>query len=118
MTHGASHALNIRGQWGVVLTVKCCMITNDIHHGGARFFGVVDIGQPITEPRAKMRERRRRHTGHSSVAVCRTRNDAFKKSQDTAHFRVAIQCSHKVHFGCARICKADVYTRINKCLHE
>ena len=78
--------------------------------GVRAFLALWTLASPLPSPGPRCVSVAAGIPGHSSVAVCRTRNDAFKKSQDTAHFRVAIQCGHKVHFGCAGICKTDVYT--------
>ena len=94
------------------------MIADDIDHGGACFFRVMHIGQAITQTRAQVRKGGRWHTGHSSITVCRPCDHTLEQTQYAAHFRIAVQCRHKVHLRRAGVSEANIDTSIHERLHQ
>ena len=73
------------------------VIPHHVHDRSASLLGIVQVGNAVPQTRPQMGQCDRRTASHTAVAVSRSRHDAFKQSQDTAHVGVVVQCRHEMH---------------------
>jgi hypothetical protein len=100
--------LDVGGQGRVVLPVIGRMVADDVDHPRRRLVGVVDVGEPVGQPRPQMQQGRRRPVAHPVVPVGRPGHHPLEQPQDAAHPLDPIERRHKVHLRRARIGEAHI----------
>ena len=118
MRHGRRHALDIRGQRGVVGDVIGGVLADDVDDAGVGLLGVVQVGQPIGEAGAQVQQGGRRPSQHAVVAVGRARHHALEQAQHAAHARHLVQGGHEMHLRRAGIGEADVHSAREQGPHQ
>ena len=103
MRHGARHAFDVAGQWGVVFNVIGGMLAHDVDDARSGLFGIVQIGQTVTQTRPQVEQCAGWFVCHAVVTIRGTGDDAFKEAQHTAHAIDLVQGGHKMHLGCPGI---------------
>ncbi len=96
--HGTGEPLNIGGQRRVKRYVIGRVLADDVHHRRISALCVVKIGDAVCKARSKMEQCGRWLVRHAGVTVRGARNNAFEKSENASHLRLAVECRHKVHF--------------------
>jgi hypothetical protein len=80
--------------------------------------GIVQVRKPVAESRPKMQQGTGRFLRHSSIPIGGAGHNSFEKSQDTPHFRYAIQRGDDVNFRCARVSEAAVNSTGQQCSYQ
>ena len=80
--------------------------------------GVVQVGQPVPQPGAQVKQGCRGSAGHPGVAVGCAGGHPFEQDQHPPHLRHRVQLMHEVHLGGARIHETHVHTRVHQGLHQ
>jgi len=106
--HRPGNALHVGRERRVVLHVVGGVIADDINHRRVRLACVVQIGEPVAEPRAEMQKRRSRLVFHAPVAVGGAGDHALEQPQHAAHPGHAIQSGDEVHLGGAGVGEAHL----------
>ena len=65
----------------------CRVIANDVDQRDLGAARVVEIRQPVAEPRSKVQEGRGRRTRHPRIAVGGARRDTLEQCEDRSHLR-------------------------------
>ncbi len=83
------------------------LVTDDVDQWNPGAMSVVEISQPIGEPRATVEQRRRRAPGQPGIAVGRARSHSLEKDQGAVYAWNTIQRPNEMHLARARIGEAD-----------
>src|SRR5207253_11370919 len=84
------------------------MLANDIDDRHLRPARIVQIGDPVAEAGAKMKERACWLPSHPCITICRSRYHAFKQTEHAAHPHHSVKCSNYMYFRGARIRKTGL----------
>ena len=94
------------------------VLADDVDDARARLLRVVQIGEPVAEPGAEMKQRARGLAGHAVIAVGGAGDDAFEQAQHATHAFDFVESGDEMHFGSAGIGEADVDAVHDQRAHE
>ena len=94
------------------------VFADDVNHRGVGLAGVVQVGNGIAEPGAKMQQCRCRLSRHSRVAVCRAGHHALEQAQQAIHAIDLVQGGDEMHLRCAGVCETDIHATIDQCPYQ
>src|SRR5215216_1829482 len=84
------------------------MVANDVHDRRACAPRIVQIGEPVGEAWAEMKERGRWLISHAGVAIGSTCHYALGKPQHATHRGLAVERGDKMHLRSAWIGKTYI----------
>ena len=106
--HRGGQRLDVAGQRRIVLQVVAGMIAHQIDDRRAGAPGVVQVGQPVGQPRPEVQQGCRRLVGHPRIAIRRAGDHAFEQAEHAAHPRLAVERCDEMHFGGAGVGEAGI----------
>jgi hypothetical protein len=91
-----------------VLLVVRRVVADDVHDRRVGATGVVQVGEPVAEPRAEVQQRRRRSPGDPGVAVGGTGDDTLEEGEYGPHLGHVVEGGDEVHLRRAGVGEAHV----------
>src|SRR5205823_1500533 len=104
----------VRSERRVMAQMISRMLANDVDDRHLRPARIMQIGDPVAEAGAKMKESACWFPGHARITICRSRYHAFKQTEQAAHFRHSVDGSNYMDFRGARIRKTGLNASPNQ----
>jgi hypothetical protein len=101
-------SLDVRGQRRVVLPVIGRMVADDVDHARSRLVGVVNVCQPVGQPRPQMQQGGGGLVAHPVVAVGGAGHHPLEQPEHAAHPLDPVERRDEVHLAGPGIGKANV----------
>ena len=110
----ARNRLDVGLQRRVVPRVVRRVVAHDVDDRDPGAAGVVEVCEPVAEPRSQVQQSRGGRVRHPCVAIGSPGRDALEQGQDRAHLRHRIQRGDEVDLRCTRVREA----RVDACVDE
>ena len=99
---------DIRGERRVILRMVGRVVADDIDDRRRCATRVVEVGEPVRQPRPQMQERRGRLLRHAAIAIGHSGHRALEKTEDGPHALDFVERRDKMHFRCSGIAETDL----------
>ena len=106
--HVAGDRLDVRLELRVVLIVIRRVVTHDVDDGCLALARVVQVGEPVAEPRSEVEQGGGRTIGHAPVSVGGSGGDPLEECEHAVHLGHGVERGNEVHLGCAGVHEARV----------
>ena len=87
------------------------VVADDIDDGRPCATCVVEISEPVGQPRPKMKQGSGRLLSHATVAIRHSGYRTFEKTKHDSHSLDPVERRHEMHFRRAGIAKTDLNAR-------
>src|SRR5258708_16985402 len=105
--HWPREAMYVRRKRSVILRMIGRVVTDDIDDRRPRATCVVEIGEPVGQPRPQMQQGRRRLLSHATVPIRHSSYRTFEKTEHDSHSLDPVERRHETHFRSAGLAEAN-----------
>ena len=106
--HRPGHRRRVGGQRRVVMEVVGRVVADQVDDRRPRTPRVVEVGEPVAEPRPMMEQGHRGAIGHARVAVGGAGHDPLEQAEDRAHPVLPVDRGDQLHLRRAGIGETDL----------